>query len=61
MLLTPRIVRGHELTQQDVSPIHIGTQGNIGATGPPPRIGGPDASVESLPQPAAPPGDGQEP
>ena len=39
MLLTPRIVRGHELTQQDVSPIHIGTQGNIGVTGPPPQIG----------------------
>ena len=38
MLLTPRIVRGHELTQQDVSPIHIGTDGNIGVTGPPPRI-----------------------
>ena len=38
MLLTPRIVRGHQLTQQDVSPIHIGTQRNIGITGPPPRI-----------------------
>ena len=38
MLLTPRIVRGHELTQQDVSPIHIGTEGDIGLTGPPPRI-----------------------
>lgn len=40
MLLTPRIVRGHELTQQHVSPIHIGTQGDIGVTGPPPAIGG---------------------
>ena len=38
MLLTPRIVRTHELTQQDVSPIHIGTQGNIGLSGPPPLI-----------------------
>ena len=38
MLLTPRIVRGHELTQQHVSPIHIGTQGDIGVTGPPPSI-----------------------
>ena len=46
MLLTPRIVRGHELTQQDVNPIHIGTQRNIAVTGPPPRI---------APAPAAPP------
>ena len=29
MLLTPRIVRTHELTQEDVSPIHIGTQQNL--------------------------------
>ena len=39
MLLTPRIVRAHQLTQQDVSPIHIGTQQNLGLTGPPPLIG----------------------
>ena len=38
MLLTPRIVRTHELTQQDVAPIFIGTQNNIGVTGPPPLI-----------------------
>ena len=38
MLLTPRIVRAHQLTQQDVSPIHIGTQQNLGLTGPPPLI-----------------------
>ena len=38
MLLTPRIVRTHELTQQDVSPIFIGTQQNMGVTGPPPLI-----------------------
>ena len=49
MLLTPRIVRTHELTQRDVSPIHIGTQTNFGLSGPPPLI---------APQPAAgaPPG-----
>lgn len=34
MLLTPRIVRTHQLTQEDVSPIRIGTQRNIGVTGP---------------------------
>ena len=38
MLLTPRIVRAHQLTQQDVSPIHIGTQQNLGVTSPPPLI-----------------------
>ena len=38
MLLTPRIVRTHELTQQDLSPIFIGTQQNMGVTGPPPLV-----------------------
>ena len=38
MLLTPRIVRTHELTQEDVNPIFIGTQQNMGVTGPPPLI-----------------------
>ena len=38
MLLTPQIVRTHELTQQDVNPIYIGTQQNLGLGGPPPLI-----------------------
>jgi general secretion pathway protein D len=38
MLLTPHIVRTHELRQEDVSPIHIGTQQNLGLGGPPPLI-----------------------
>ena len=38
MLLTPRIVRTHELTPEDVSPIHIGTAQNMGISGPPPLI-----------------------
>ena len=38
MLLTPRVVRTHELTQEDVDPIFIGTQQNMGVTGPPPLI-----------------------
>ena len=50
MLLTPRIVRGHELTQEHVSPIHIGTQGNIGVTGPPPSIA---AAPGAAPEPEA--------
>ena len=50
MLLTPRIVRTHELTQKDVSPIHIGTQRNIGVTGPGPLAA---AAIDAAP-PAAP-------
>jgi general secretion pathway protein D len=38
MLLTPHIVRTHELTVQDLSSIYIGTQQNIGLGGPPPLI-----------------------
>jgi len=38
MLLTPRIVRTHELTADDIGPLFIGTQNNLGLTGPPPLI-----------------------
>ena len=38
MLLTPRIIRTHELTPQDVSPIYIGTAQNLGLGGVPPLI-----------------------
>ena len=38
MLLTPHIVRTHELTADDLSPIYIGTQQNLGLGGPPPLI-----------------------
>lgn len=38
MLLTPRILRTHELTQENVSPIYIGTQQNIGIREPTPLI-----------------------
>ena len=40
MLLTPRIVRSHQLTAQDLSPIYIGTQANMAVGGPPPVFGG---------------------
>ena len=43
MLLTPRIVRTHELTPQDVGPIRIGTQANLGLSGPPPLLAQPAA------------------
>ena len=40
MLLTPHIIRSHDLTQRDVSPIYIGTPSNLGLSGPPPLISG---------------------
>ena len=43
MLLTPHIVRTHELTVDDLAPIHIGTQQNVGLGGPPPLIQPPAA------------------
>ena len=51
MLLTPRIVRTHQLQQADVSPIRIGTQRNIGVTGPGP-LGAPPPAID-VPAPAA--------
>ena len=42
MLLTPRIVRTHELTQRDIDPLFIGTPANLGLGGPPPLIAQPD-------------------
>ena len=54
MLLTPHIVRTHELTVTDLAPIYIGTQQNIGLGGPPPLIA-------PLPDAAAPAGAGQVP
>jgi len=53
MLLTPRIVRGHDLKQQDIDPVYIGSQQNLGLTGPPPLIGAPD-SGGAAPAPPAP-------
>lgn len=64
MLLTPRIVRTHELTAQDVAPIYIGSQSNIGLTGAPQLIAvpaeeePPPPSAPEAPVPAAPPAPG---
>ena len=59
MLLTPRIIRSHELTAQDLQPIYIGPQSNLSlGGGPPPLLGAvPDAAAApSAPAaPAAPP------
>jgi Flp pilus assembly secretin CpaC len=57
MLLTPHVVRTHELTQEDLNPIFIGTQQNIGLTGPPPLIAPvPETAAAPAGQPAAQPG-----
>ncbi len=53
MLLTPRIVRSHQLTASDLSPIYIGTQANMAVGGPPPVFGGSGAAA---PPPAPPQG-----
>jgi general secretion pathway protein D len=59
MLLTPRVVRTHDLTTQDLAPMYIGTQQNIGLGGPPPLIAPPPAPdapglAPDLPAPAVP-------
>ncbi len=56
MLLTPRIVRTHELTQEDVSPVRIGPHGAGGRLRSlvrPPETGRDDAAAR-LPPPAGP-------
>ncbi len=56
MLLTPRIVRSHQLTTRDLSSIYIGTQANMAVGGPPPIFGGGAniaAPALSAPPPAA--------
>ena len=45
MLMTPRIVRTHSLTQQNLDPIFIGTQQNVGLGGPAPLIAPPTSPV----------------
>jgi general secretion pathway protein D len=51
MLLTPHIVRTHEITEADLRPIYIGSQQNLGVGGPPPLI----AAQPEAPAPVAPP------
>ena len=49
MLLTPRIIRTHEYTARDLSPIYVGTNQNFGLTGPPPLIQPPAVGAEVPP------------
>ena len=55
ILLTPRIVRTHELTQENLNPIYIGSQMNLGLSGPPPLIGAEPAAGRLRNRAAAPP------
>ena len=53
MLLTPHIVRTSEITDQDLRPIFIGSQQNLGlGGGPPPLIAPPPADNAATPAPA---------
>ena len=62
MLLTPHIVRTHELTVEDLSSIYIGTQQNVGLGGPPPLIAPqPNEPAPTTPPGAAPPAGGTQP
>jgi general secretion pathway protein D len=54
MILTPRVLRTHQLRDEDLAPIYIGTQQNLSLTGAPPTISGP--AVEPAPSPAPAPG-----
>jgi general secretion pathway protein D len=55
MLLTPRITRTHEWTTKDLSPIHLGTNQNLGLTGPPPLIAPPPEAPAPGTAPGPPP------
>ena len=63
MLLTPHIVRAHDITEADLRPIFIGSQQNLGIGGPPPLIAPqqPDAPLAPAPPPAPGPAAGQAP
>ena len=56
MLLTPHIVRTHEITENDLKPIYIGSQQSLGVGGPPPLIAPqqPDAPPAPAAAPAVP-------
>jgi general secretion pathway protein D len=60
MLLTPHILRAPEITESDLRPIYIGSQGNLGLNGPPPLIAAPpvSAAAPGPPGSAATPGAG---
>ena len=58
MLLTPHIVRSHEVTAEDLKPIFIGTGANPNLGGPPSLIGQPPAAQPAAEAPVTPPAGG---
>jgi general secretion pathway protein D len=56
MLLTPHIVRAHEITETDLRPIFIGSQQNLGIGGPQPLIAPQQPDAAPPPAPAPVPG-----
>ena len=56
ILITPRIVRTHELTQEHLNPIYIGSQMNLGLSGPTPVIGAEPLPAAPEPAVTTPPG-----
>ncbi len=56
ILLTPHIVRTHEIVEDDLKPIYIGSQQNLGVGGPPPLIVPPPAAEAAPAAPGAPAG-----
>jgi type II secretory pathway component GspD/PulD (secretin) len=58
MLLTPHIIRTPGITANDLQPVYIGTQANLGLGGPPPIItlpgDQPAAGAAGAPQAQAP-------
>src|SRR6202040_960214 len=58
MLLTPHIIRTSEINENDLKPIYIGSQQNLGVGGPPPLIAGvpePEPGAAGAAAPVAPP------
>ena len=55
MLLTPHIVRTHELTAEDLGAIYIGTQQRVGLTGAPQLIAPQEPAAPAAGEGAAPP------
>ncbi|HEY2152418.1 MAG TPA: tetratricopeptide repeat protein [Vicinamibacterales bacterium] len=52
MLLTPHVVRNHEITEDDLKPIYIGSQQNLGVGGAPPLIAAPPVADAPAAAPA---------
>ncbi len=55
MLLTPHIVRGPEITEQDLKPIYIGSQQTFSLGGQPPLLATPTAETPAAAPASAPP------